>query len=292
MKIVQGDKINQAIGASHRGGVSIRQRLLDGPDGTLGNFSLLIARSPGRYSPRHRHNFEQFRLQLEGIANYGRTGKLKPGMIGYFPEGVHYGPQTQEEGEMLAVLVLQCGGSSGSGYPGRDAEHRVSEDMKSIGTFKDGVFYRNEGVPGKRNMDAFQAIWEHINQRPLVYPKPRYDVPILMHPDAFEWVPVEGQPGVYDKLMGVFTERRAAASFCKIEPGATFSAAGGRDIYFTLSGKGTVEGEPLRAVTTVYLDRGDRAKFAATETTELVHFHLPDLEGMEVQRVAAMQAAE
>jgi hypothetical protein len=92
--------------------------------------------------------------------------------------------------------------------------------------------------------------------------------------------------------VGVFTERRAAASFCKIEPGATFSAAGGRDIYFTLSGKGTVEGEPLRAVTTVYLDRGDRARFSATETTELVHFHLPDLEGMQAQRPAAMQAAE
>jgi mannose-6-phosphate isomerase-like protein (cupin superfamily) len=294
VKIVQGDEINVIKGVErHRVNASDRVHLLEGEDGTPGNFSLVIARPDNRYSPRHRHNFEQFRYQIEGTADYSRTGKLKAGMIGYFPEGVHYGPQQKgEPGEKLAVLVLQCGGASGAGYISRAAVPAATEELKKLGTFEGGVFRRNPGLPGKKNVDGFQAVWEHINQRPLVYPKPRYDVPILMHPDAFEWVPVEGQRGVSDKLLGVFTERRASASFYKIEPGATFAATGGRDIFFTLSGKGTVEGEPLRAVTTVYLDKGDRAKFAATETTELVHFHLPNLEGMEARRAETMQAAE
>ena len=186
----------QRAESQHRGGISRRQRLLEGKFGQHDNFSLVIARPKDRFSPRHRHNFEQFRFQLEGEADYGRTGKLKAGMIGYFPEGVHYGPQAQGENQTLAVLVLQCGGASGSGYPGRDAEYNVTKELEKLGTFKDGVFTRNPGVPGKKNVDGAQAIWEHLNGRPLVYAPPRYAAPILMHPENFDWVPVEGAKGV------------------------------------------------------------------------------------------------
>jgi hypothetical protein len=290
MKIVQGDLLQPDARSSHRGGTISYLRLLDGEPDTIDNFSLVLARTPGRFSPRHRHNFEQFRYQLEGIADYGRTGKLKPGMIGYFPEGVHYGPQTQDEGDRLAILVLQCGGASGSGYLGREGEVAYTEELKKLGVFKDGVYHRNPGVPGKKNVDAFQAIWEHVHQRPLVYPKARYDVPILMHPDAFEWVPVEGAKGVYDKLMGVFTERRTSASFLKLGDAAAYTVSGQRDIYVVLSGSGTVVGEPYRRLTTVLLERGDRAAFKAREATEILHFRLPDLAG--VQAKAVLRPAE
>ena len=75
------------------------------------------------------------------------------------------------------------------------ASLEATEELKKLGTFKDGVFHRNPGQPGKKNLDGFQAIWEHLTGRALKYPKPRYDVPILMHPDNYDWVPVEGQPG-------------------------------------------------------------------------------------------------
>ena len=88
MKIVQGMDISGVAASKHRGGNAVYTRLIDGDDYSIvDNFSLIVARTPGRFSPRHRHNFEQFRFQLEGTANYGRTGKLKPGMLGYFPEG-------------------------------------------------------------------------------------------------------------------------------------------------------------------------------------------------------------
>jgi hypothetical protein len=279
MKIVQGDEVAETLGGTHREGVSMRQRLLDGEVGTPDNYSLVIARSPGRYSPRHRHNFEQFRYQIEGVADYGRTGKLKPGMIGYFPESVHYGPQTQPNGEMLSVMVLQFAGASGNGYPGRSVTLAVAEELKQIGHFKDGVFYRNEGVPGKRQVDSFQAIWEHYNKRPLEYAQPRYNVPILMDPESFDWVPVESCPGAYQKQMGTFTERCCAAGFVRLDPGARFAVEGARDIYVVLAGRGEVQDQPYRAHTTVMVERGERAQFTAAEPTEMIHMRLPDLRG-------------
>jgi hypothetical protein len=284
MKVVQGDEVAETLGGTHREGVSMRQRLLDGEVGSPDNYSLVIARSPGRYSPRHRHNFEQFRFQLEGVADYGRTGKLKPGMVGYFPESVHYGPQTQPDGEMLSVMVLQFAGASGNGYPGRSVTLAVAEELKQIGHFKDGVFYRNEGLPGKKQMDSFQAIWEHYNQRPLEYSAPRYEAPILMDPANFDWVPVEGCPGAFAKEIGTFTERCCAVGFVKIETGSTFAVDGARDIYVVMSGTGTVEGQAYRLHTTVMLERGERAQFTASEPTEMIHMRLPDLRGVGVDR--------
>lgn len=70
MKIVQGD-------------------LLNGTPGTIGNFQFDIGQIEGDFaSPRHRHNFDQFRFQLEGTMNFDRNGWMGPGTCGYFPEGV------------------------------------------------------------------------------------------------------------------------------------------------------------------------------------------------------------
>lgn len=294
MKIVHADEIEARAESQHRVGISRRQRLLEGKAGAVDNFSLVISRPADRYSPRHRHNFEQFRFQLEGEADYGRTGKLKAGMIGYFPEGVHYGPQAQGDGQALALIALQFGGATGSGYPGRDAEYNVTRELMQLGTFENGVFRRNPGQPGKKNVDAAQAIWEHLNQRPLVFAPPRYAAPILMHPENFDWVPVEGAKGVWDKLLGVFTERRAEAGFIKLDPGAKYRARGGRDIHVVLAGIGSVGGNDYRRFSTVYLEgRDEHAEFTAKETTELLHFRLPNLAGLEAQsRPVAAEAAE
>jgi mannose-6-phosphate isomerase-like protein (cupin superfamily) len=290
MKIVHGARVESKAESQHRGGVSHRQRLLEGEAGRIDNFSLVIARPKDRFSPRHRHNFEQFRYQIEGEADYGETGVLKPGMLGYFPESVHYGPQKQGNGQDLCVLTLQCGGASGSGYLGRDAEFNVTKELEKLGTFKDGVFTRNPGVPGKKNLDGAQAIWEHAMGRPLEYPKPRYEKPILMQPGNFDWVPLEGQQGVAEKFMGTFTERRASASFFRLDPGASFTVTGRRTIYVVLKGAGDLEGEDYGQHTTLFLEGADeRATFTARDETELLHFRLPNLSGV---RASVPQLAE
>src|SRR5262249_57825962 len=43
-----------------------------------------------RYSPRHRHNFDQVRFVVSGELEYGPL-KCRPGDFIYFPEGVFYG---------------------------------------------------------------------------------------------------------------------------------------------------------------------------------------------------------
>jgi hypothetical protein len=275
MKIVQGDELEWIRGLEHRGGMFHSRRLLEGTPGTIDNFQVNIGRNDKDFvSPRHRHNFDQFRVQLEGDLDFARDGKMTPGTVGYFPEGAHYGPQTSEM--TATTIVLQFGSASGSGYLSNKEVRQGMEELRKFGSFEAGVYRRNEEVPGKRNLDGYQAIWEHMNRREMVYPKPRYPAALMMNGAHFDWVPIAGSPGVAQKLLGVFTERRAQADFVKLDPGAAFTASG-RGIYVASAGKGRVEGQDLRPFTAVFLDWGERATFGAETETQMIHFGLPDL---------------
>jgi hypothetical protein len=294
MKIVQTDEIPLKRGLEHRGGTFHGRIVVEGEPGALDNFQLSYGQMGGDFnSPRHRHNFEQIRYQLEGVLDYGRDGKLVAGMVGYFPEAVYYGPQSQDPGINCKTIVLQFGGASGSGYLSQAEVKAGMEELRGEGEFKDGVFRRRADVEGKRNMDGYQAIWEHVNERPMVYPKPRYPQPIFMDPANYEWVPVEGQRGVSEKLLGVFTERRSEASLFRLEAGASFTARG-KGVYVVTRGGGSVADQPLRALTTVYLEPGETVTFTAREATELLHFGLPNLAGvrMPVHDQVPAEAAE
>ncbi len=280
MKIVQVDDIALERGLEHRGGTFHSRRLLEGDPGALDNFQLSLGQMGGDfYSPRHRHNFEQVRFQVEGTLDYDRDGKLSPGMVGYFPEGMHYGPQTQNPDEVPMTLVLQCGGASGSGYLSRAESKAGMEELRNIGEFEDGVFRRDDGPDGKRNMDGYQAIWEHVHGRKLAFPNPRYAGPIMMDPASYDWLPAEGEDGVHEKPLGTFSECRTEAGFLKLDPGAVHRG-GGRGIYFVVSGAGEVESESFTRHATVLVERGETARFTAIETTEIFHIGLPNLDAM------------
>jgi hypothetical protein len=294
MKIVQTDEIPLKRALEHRGGIFHGRIVVEGEPGALDNFQVSYGQMGGDFnSPRHRHNFEQIRYQLEGVLDYGRDGKLSAGMVGYFPEAVYYGPQSQDPNIACKTIVLQFGGASGSGYLSQAEVQAGMRELKEQGEFKDGVFRRRADVEGKRNMDGYQAIWEHVNERPMVYPKPRYPQPIFMDPANYEWVPVAGAPGVAEKLLGVFTERRSESSFVRLDAGASYTAHG-KGVYVVTHGAGTVGDQTMRALTTVYLEPGETVTFAAAEETELLHFGLPDLAGvsMPVHDHAPAEAAE
>src|SRR6267142_268749 len=145
MKIVQTDEIPLKRGLEHRGGIFHGRIMLEGEPHALDNFQLSFGQMGGDFnSPRHRHNFEQIRYQLEGVLDYGRAG--------------------------------------GSGYLSQAEVQAGMRELAALGEFKDGVFRRRADVEGKRNLDAYQAIWEHANGRPMAYPKPRYPQPIFMDP--------------------------------------------------------------------------------------------------------------
>jgi hypothetical protein len=292
MKIVQGDELQWVRGLEHRGGMFHFRNLMEGEPGTIDNFQLSMGRASGDfYSPRHHHNFEQVRFQLEGEADFARDGTMTAGMVGYFPEGCYYGPQSQKPDSHPITIVLQMGGASGSGYLSRAEVKAGMQALEAEGEFKDGVFRRRKDVPGKRNVDGYQAIWEHANGRPMVYPKPRYSRPFMMDPAHYDWTPVANATGVSEKFLGVFTERRSTARFLALEPGATFEGEG-RSLYFVTDGEGTVGADPLRRCTTVYLRRGERVTFAARTPVHMLHLGMPDLSGLTVKRTEMAAAAE
>jgi hypothetical protein len=297
MKVMQLEDAPEVRGLEHRGGTFHSRTTAEGEPGTPGNFKFSLSKLGTDYSgPRHRHNFDQYRFMIEGQSDYGQDGPLNAGMLGYYPEGVPYGPQVNKT--EIYCAVLQFGGASGSGYLLPREVKAGMEELKAYGEFKDGIFHRREGLPGRRNMDAYQAIWEHVHGREMVYPKGRYDAPIYADSTNYDWVPVKDgtgavQDGVAQKLFGVWTERRTQADLLRLEAGASYQVEG-RGVYLVLRGAGECAGQPLRQYTTVFLDTGERATLRASETTEVLHYGLPDLADITAasHSDAAMQAAE
>ena len=290
MRIVQADQVEWKRGLQHRGGTFHYRHLLDGTPGTPGNFQFNIGRLEGDFSsPRHRHNFDQFRFQIEGTMNFDRNGKMTAGTFGYFPEGAAYGPQSSEGRSVTAVL--QFGSASGSGYLSREEVYAGTEELKKFGVFKDGIFRRNDDVEGRRNVDGYQAIWEHAHGERMEYPKPRYRDPIMVDPANYEWIAVAGMPGVFEKPLGTFTERLCGAALVRLARGATYHAAG-RGVYLVVSGSGILHDQPYRQFTALHLDDCEEADVVAREETEILRLALPDLSGLRAHQPARVEAAE
>jgi hypothetical protein len=267
-----------------REGVFRSRRILNGTPGTPGNFSLQIGVTPSYYSPRHRHNFDQVRYQLEGDFDFGGDGVMKAGSIAYFPEGTHYGPQSSAAEN--ATLVLQFGGASGGGYISQAEYEKAAAELAKHGTFAKGVYTRVKPDGGKINKDAYEAVWEQVNGRPLVYPKERYQRPVFMDPENFEWVESGEGPGVSAKFLGEFSERRTRVAFFKVAPAATLELEG-NSIYFVTHGFGAISTDDSASPaakferhTTIHLLAGERACVSASgvEPAELLQIGLPEFE--------------
>ncbi len=255
-----------------REGTLRSRRLLTGETGTPGNFSLQLSSTPTYYSPRHRHNFDQVRYQLAGDFDFGTDGAMKPGSVAYFPEGTYYGPQSCPTGS--ETLVLQFGGASRSGYISAEEHERATAELTKCGTFAKGVYTQLNSDGGKINKDAYEAVWERVNGRPLEYPGQRYLRPVFMDPDNFDWVPVADQPGASWKHLGEFSERRTRLSLCKIAPGASLRLAD-NSIYFVTSGSGAVGAASFGLHATIHVGFGEQGSVKASEPVEVLHLGLP-----------------
>jgi hypothetical protein len=290
MQVIQFENIEWKRGLQHRGGTFHYRHMFDGTPDTPGNFQFNIGRIEGDFtSPRHRHNFEQFRFQIEGVADFARNGKMGAGTFGYFPEGASYGPQSSPGGTALTA-VLQFGGASGSGYLSRKQVGEGQKELDKFGKFEAGIFKRNDDVEGRRNTDGYQAIWEHYRGRQMEYPKPRVRDPVMIDVDHYEWAPVG--KGVSERPMGVFSERRAEANLIRIEAGATWPGKG-RSIYLVIEGAGSVGGETYTTLTGVNAAEGETPTFKATAETVVLHLGLPNLAGLEDRlRATVATAAE
>jgi len=251
---------------TQREGRFIEKTFLQGRSGAPDNFKFYMVQQFGDfYSPRHKHNFEQVRLQLEGTTSYDRDGIMKPGVLGYFPEGTPYGPTTIKSEESL-IVILQAGGPSRSGYASAAEREHANHELRKTGQFRHGVYFPNPGT-GRKNQDSFEACWEFINKRKLVYPEPRFQRPVFMNTQSFDWRPLPDARGVAEKQLGIF-ELGFGFRYLRIEPGAS-AAVNGRAICYALGGSGTADGAAFAKGDVVYADAAETATIKATATTEL-----------------------
>jgi hypothetical protein len=225
-------------------------------------------------SPRHRHNFEQIRFQIEGVSDFGRDGQMVPGTMGYFPEGAFYGPQSAA-GPAL-VLVLQFGGPSGSGYMSEDDLQRSVALLSTQGEFRAGVFYRNEGQPGRPRQDAYEAAWENHNGRTLQYPEPLYAAPKLIASADIAWQPVA--PGVSVKPLGAFTGG-TAVNVIRLEAGADHTITG-RSVLFVTEGAGIVDRAAIEQEASLAVDARETVTLRTETGIEVLAMHLPLLDAV------------
>ena len=221
-----------------RVGRLLTQSLLSGSDGDPENFYLQLSSTHADFeSPRHRHNFDQVRVQIAGDAHYGRDGTMREGTIGYFPEGVFYGPTTMTGPS--TTLLLQFGGVSGSGYISTRRFQAALEEMKRFGTFEDGIFKRSS-AEGRKSQDAYEAVWEYVEGRPMKYPSGAYGTPVLMDPANFSW---KDEPdGQRRKTLGTFAPRGLQLSIVsRMDRGE--ASLSPRSIVFVLIGNGHAAGK-------------------------------------------------
>ncbi len=249
--------------AAHRQGGMAHKVLFEGEEGSADNFVWVLAdEGADYYSPRHRHAWDQVRLCLEGSIPITKDLRIEEGEVGYFPEGVPYGPQ--EGGPNRKTLVLQVGGASGLGYLSARQLREARAELAQEGVFEGGVFRRTSGE-GKANLDAYEAIWRHVTGRPIDYPKPRYKTPVLMRPEAFAWRDHPDAEGVRRRRLAIFPERGLELEFLALEPGAQLRLAAGaaRRLVFVRSGSGLCEGEACEAQTAMRVEPGDAPVFEA-----------------------------
>lgn len=276
-KIAHEDEVPWGHGARHRSSNINYKPMISGEEGAVDNYKLNIGKvAPEFFSPRHRHNFDQVRFVLEGRVSIGPKVALTAGQIGYFPEGVPYGPQTQDNGAVN--MVIQCGGASGQGFMTPEQVSRGYETLLQHGRFDGGVFYRSDGstVVHKSTLDAYEAIWEFTNGRPLDYPKPRFEVPIIMRPENFEWQPHSKFSGVWTKVLGVFGERSFEIALIRIEHASLMLAPrGGRRLLFVVEGTGELGDRQLRRHSAVEVPTGMEVSIASNEALVLLVVGLP-----------------
>lgn len=265
--------------AGQRGEGILYKHLFEGMDGQPDNYEMRIIRHSDTakvFSPRHRHNFDQFRWPLNGEINYAPGLDLFPGQLGYFPEGAYYGPQQMAVNRDF--MIVQFAGANGDGYMGAEATARGVDELTASGEFVRGV-YKGTSPEGKPfNKDGYEAVWEQVNGRKIEYRKPRYTATIVMNPDAYAWRPLDAEGAVSTKELGSFTERAIDAFLVKISASSKHTVVARPQIQlgFVVDGECEVNGTSLGATAGFELQPGESLDLAAGSESTVLVMTMPD----------------
>src|SRR5262249_6577211 len=127
---------------SVRGAEREFKTLLNGDPNALDNFRLYFVRQKGEVDvPRHKHNFDQIRMCLEGGAqNYGANRWLEAGELPFSRGGPPSG--REQTNPKRRTPPPHSGGGSRSGFLSSSRLQQAMEEMKEFGTFEKGIFKR------------------------------------------------------------------------------------------------------------------------------------------------------
>jgi hypothetical protein len=218
MSIAEVELVQAGIG--REGSMAVKQFPLDtGVPGIQLEFSW-NSYDTGYGTPRHRHTFDQYRYALTGKRMI-EGGFLEPGECGFYPEGVYYGPQMQEEPTI--GLGLQFQGLSGLPYMTHEDLRNARKALSAEGaTFKDGIYTRILPDGRKINKDGHAACVEYLTGERMKFPEGRYEKPIVMKPQGHPWIGDRRDEGVSHKRLGTFGG--SGSRLTRMEPGARIPA--------------------------------------------------------------------
>jgi hypothetical protein len=211
-------------------------------------------------APRHRHDFEQIRISMSGRQDFGRGQILEENWIAYFPAGAFYGP---EEIDGASIFQIQW-----SDYWVTRAMHEQAYgELTETGEFVGGKYRHVDEAGQEIERDALNAIWEHVYQRPSAIAPPRYPDPILINPDAFQYV--QASPSHSAKVLGRFTERDLLMMKVRWDTDGEWELPGDRTYcVFTTAGEILVGGETYGVHTVAWSDVGERDALGGRRGTE------------------------
>ncbi len=287
MRAVPFESVEWAKAAGQRAVNTKSKYLMRGDPSRPDNYELLSAvyGEGGTFSPRHRHNFDQFRFAIKNPLNIAPGKAIPQGQIAYFPEGAYYGPYDNPEGNYL--FIIQFGGAAGHGYYPQSEIKRAVGEMRKTGEFVKGIYTRTENGT-KTNQDAFEAIWEFLAGRKVSYPKPRQDGPIIIDPEAYAWMPVAGSPGLSMRDLGTFNERGAGAFQYRVDKGASARIApiSAIRVMMVLSGWIEAGGRDFGPLDAIELSAGEEITFKADEEAVIMGARMPDFSEITMKRAA------
>jgi hypothetical protein len=279
MRVVAAAETTSAQQTHRQGRIDLRG-LYRGDPRSPNNFEWSLVRMGTDYkTPRHRHNFSQIIMVLEGQHEWMPNAKKEAGTVTYISEGTYYGPQ---QGSGALLLTLQFGEASGNGFMSYEALGDGGKELAKRGAFANGVYTYFDEAGRKHNKDSYEAIWESVNGRPIQYSSTRYATPITIHPDAFQWVSCKTETGIFRKSAGTFTERGTSVEFLKYDAKARHRVRDlpAPELHFILKGALQSSRGVCGQQTALMFEPGDDEFLEAVEPTEEYVIKLPDLRGV------------
>ena len=210
---------------------------------------------------------------LEGSFGFGPGLIQQEGSVGYFCEGTYY---TQKGEGHSITLLLQMGGPSRQGFMSRVQLREGINQLSERGSFNDGVFTWHDAAGKQHNQDSYEAVWEHVHGRTMIYPKPQYLAPVLMEPSRFAWRDVT--QGVQRKHLATFNEYGFELAQIKLASGSrmTLDASLQAQLMFCVSGEGSLGGSPFGRWSSAEIALGEIVTLQANSVSEFYVFALPD----------------